>query len=82
MVLTDLTLGETVVWDREIYPSILPDMVKRYGDGPFRVVGLRLWTNDSGKPSVAPYMITLEVPGGTEVNLAGEWVSRAVGASC
>ncbi len=77
MVLSGLILGEMVVWDREIYPSILPDMVQKYGDGPFKVVGLRLWTNDSGRPSVAPYMVTIEIPDGTRQDLAGEWFARA-----
>ncbi|OHA92132.1 MAG: hypothetical protein A3J09_01395 [Candidatus Zambryskibacteria bacterium RIFCSPLOWO2_02_FULL_51_21] len=77
MVLNDLKLGEMVVWDREVYPSILPDMIQRYGEGPFKVVGLRLWTSDIGKPSVAPYMVTVEVPNGTRQDLAGEWFERA-----
>ena len=76
MVLEKLTLGETVVWDREIYPTILPDMVNQYGEGPFKVVGLRLWTKNGQGTGVAPYQVTIETPTGVQVGLAGEWVQR------
>jgi hypothetical protein len=76
MVIADLKLGELLVWDREIYPSILPDMVQKYGEGPFKVVGLNLWTNDSGVSSIAPYRVTVEVTGGTKQEMAGEWFAR------
>lgn len=77
-ILEKLTLGEKVAWDREVYPDLLPSMIQRYGDGPFRVVGLRLWRGSTGI-SVAPYTVTIEVsPGGITADLAGEWLTRAV----
>ena len=84
MVLNDLKLAELVVWDREAYPSLLSDMVQRYGEGPFKVVGLQFWPNKedeasdmSSDLSIAPYMVTVKVPGGTRQNFAGEWFARA-----
>ena len=78
MVMNDLTLGEMVVWDRKIYPSILPTMIQRYGEGPFMVVGLRLFSTAAAiNSSVASYIATVELPDGTTQGLAGEWFARA-----
>ncbi len=77
MVLNNLTLGEKVVWDKEIYPNILPSLVERYGEGPFKVVGLSLWTNDSIDSRVATYQVTVELPDGKKQGFAGEWFARA-----
>lgn len=80
MILKGLTLEEFVVWDEDIYPTILPDMIERFGKGPFKVVGLNLHrpgvrrVENSSKG--APYLITIELANGERKAFAGEWFSR------
>jgi hypothetical protein len=79
MILDKLSLEEIVTWDKNIYPQILPDMIRRYGEGPFPVVGLRLLPRSvmevqSEKP--ANFMVTIELANGDRQEFAGEWFER------
>ena len=74
MILQGLTLGEMIEWDRNIYPSILPGMIEKFGEGPFRVVALReLRRRDLSTP---PYMVTVQIPSGDWQEFAGDWFQR------
>ena len=79
MVIKDLCLTQKVTWDEKVYPNILHDMIKEYGEGTFSVVGLRL-RNPDGEAnwslSVAPYMVTVKLANGEKHESAGEWFKR------
>jgi hypothetical protein len=52
-------LGDMVVWDEAVCPTLVEDMISRHGKGPFKVVGLRL--HRKGVQSRCPYAISVEL---------------------
>ena len=70
------SITDTVEWDRSRYPTLLPHMISRFGEGPFRVVGLRLHL--PGVKTVSPVAVTITVPNRNEERqeLAGEWFKK------
>lgn len=69
------TLEEQVVWDDAIYPSILLSLVACYGEGPFKIVGLRLHREEA--QARCPYAVTIELRNKERKEFAGEWFKRA-----
>jgi hypothetical protein len=76
MILQDLTLGEQVYLDREMYPGLVDDMIERYGEGPFNVVGLRQYPKGARDHVLATYAVTIELADGERKEMAGEWFRR------
>lgn len=74
---TDFALNDTVAWDRDRYPAHLASMIERFGEGPFRVVGLSIIPGP-GDPRSHPLQVTIELPDKTRHALAGDWFKKAV----
>ncbi|MDO8569202.1 MAG: hypothetical protein Q7R89_00205 [bacterium] len=70
---TDFSICDKVVWNMEIYPSMVGDMIKRYSNGPFRVVGLYLMMASRDHP----LMVTVETPVGRQ-GFAGQWFKKEI----
>jgi hypothetical protein len=70
-------LGDMVVWDEAVYDAgLLAGVVNRYGKGPFKVVGLRLY-REGEKRIRAPFAVTIWISEGDWQELAGEWFKKA-----
>ena len=69
-----LSLTDMVTWDKERYPSFVGSMLQSYGEGPFKVVGLRLHL--SGVNSPDPVAVTIELSNEDRQEFAGEWFKK------
>ncbi len=67
-------LGDMVVWDEAVYPTLVEGMISCYGKGPFKVVGLRL--HRKGAQSRCPYAISIELSDNDHKEFAGEWFKK------
>ncbi len=54
---------------------MLPEMINKYGNGPFEIVALRKRDNKNGKISSADYTVTINT-GKKKKSFAGEWFMR------
>jgi hypothetical protein len=52
-------LGDMVVWDEAGDSANVRGLIKRYGKGPFKVIGLRL--HRKGAVTICPYDISVEL---------------------
>jgi hypothetical protein len=68
-------LTDMVTWDEAVYPHILPDMVNKYGTGPFKVVGVRLYVKEVKAP--CPFAVSVELSDGIRQEFPGEWFRAA-----
>ena len=86
MIYGDLKLKELVVWDKSAYPNLFEDMVsnyKQHGDGPFRVVGLRLHSKGAiARNPHRDYSVTVEFPDGDRHEFDGNWFKRMKADEC
>ena len=70
-----LSLADNVTWDKERYPSLVGGMIEKYGEGPFKVVGLRLHRPEV--QAVDPLVVTILLKDGRPQEFgAGEWFKK------
>ena len=56
-------LEDMVVWDKTIYPGHFPDLVRQYGNGPFKVRVSFGPTDPNNSANPSPFnMLTTHVP--------------------
>lgn len=66
------TLTDKVVWDKDIYPTLVGGMIQKYGEGPFEVVALRLHRHKAH----FPVAVTVELRDGESQEFAGQWFKK------
>ena len=68
------SINDQVQWNKNRYPKLVNSMISRYGEGPFRVVGLRLHLE--GVKCISPAAVTIEFTDSTRHEFAGEWFKK------
>lgn len=67
---------DMVKWNENFPPARLSSMKARYGDGPFRVVGVRLHFPDVQRYTAHPEELTIEIIENERVQMSGAWFTK------
>jgi hypothetical protein len=67
-------IEDSVTWDTVTCADRVVEFAAEHGDGPFRVVGVRLLTKDelTERPDAHPEMVTIEVANARRQDVSGE----------
>lgn len=69
---------DIVEWDESFSPHRLSEMEAEFGEGPFRVVGVHICTDEvrSASPNTHPEIITFEDSNKRREQLSGDWFRK------
>lgn len=74
------SIGDMVCWDKEIFCNEIGAVEKKFGKGPFKVVGVRLITQAQRRKMLPklthPEAITIVLLNKRYVELAGDWFKK------
>lgn len=69
-------LRDKVIWDGERRPSMVANMVAKYGEGPFEVVGLDLHKPEVIAQGHFPVSVTIQLAGENRQSFDGGWFKK------
>ena len=73
-------LRDMVTWNEKRFPkSMVDEMKERYGNGPFRVVAIRLHTKEAMESlpqGQHPEAVTIELQDGSHKEMTGAWFKK------
>lgn len=68
------SLTDQVIWRTDQMPVLAKQMEEKYGEGPFRIVGLHLLHNPSTR--IYPVAVTIEFADKNRQSFAGQWFKK------
>lgn len=67
---------DVVRWNPDCLPGALPEMINKYGEGPFTVVVVRLHTREAQQHGGHPEAVTIEHAHDQRTEMSGAWFTK------
>lgn len=69
-------IDDIVNWNVNCLPRSLPSQKAKYGDGPFKVVAVRLHTREAQRDGFHPEAVTIEYKPDQRTEMSGDWFTK------